>query len=573
METKVTGINGTVVYAKGHATIGEMVYVGKKRLIGEVIDIRQEIVIQIFEDTTGLSVGEEVQSTGAPLSINLGPGMIGQVFDGIGRNLNHMGERITVGASAVPTEDKVWQVDFLVKVGDQISPHTPIAIIKETNLINHQIISPVGGRVVFLSINSTAADVIAKIKDQDDHPHPVFMTSSWPVKTPRPIREKHLPSKPLITGQRVIDTLFPMATGGAGAIPGGFGTGKTMTMHQVARFAAADLLVYVGCGERGNEIKGMLDDFSQLKDPKTGHPLMERTVIIANTSNMPVSAREASIYTGVTIAEYYRDMGYHVMLIADSTSRFAEGLRELSGRLMEMPAEEGYPAYLSARLAAFYERAGVVDNLSGTKGSVTIMGSVSPQGGDMNDIVTLNTKRYVRCLWELDRNLAYARHFPAINYHNSYSEYLEDMANWYHKNAPRDFLTNREKLLNLLMTGTQLEEIVKLIGEEVLHDSQKLVLTVCQVIKSGFLAQNAMSEKDAYTPLEIQAKIIDIILYLYDSCQQLVIQHIPVSVMKERGIFEKIKHIKDSDYQYQSDLNIYFGMIDIFGKSLAGEYA
>lgn len=575
MQLYVIGVNGTVVKAEGQASIGEMVYIGKNRLIGEVIDIKEHIVIQVFEDTTGLSLGEEIQGTGKPLSIELGPGLMGQVFDGIGRNLNDMGDFLESGYYSNTKKLKSWHLNFLVKKNDYIESNTSIAIIKETSIINHQIISPVSGRIIFLSEKDECDenDIVAKIETPEGKKHKIYLKNSWAIKSPRPISERYLPKKPMITGQRVIDTLFPIAIGGSVAIPGGFGTGKTMTMYQIAKHSAADILVYVGCGERGNEIKGLLDDFSHLQDPKTGYPLMERTIIIANTSNMPVSAREASIYTGVTIAEYYRDMGYDVLLIADSTSRFAEGLRELSGRLMEMPAEEGYPAYLPGRLAAFYERAGATENLNGTKGSVTIMGTVSPQGGDMNDIVTLNTKRYVRCLWELDRSLAYARHFPAINYHNSYSEYLEDMESWYSKNASRGFLRNREKLLNLLTSGRELEDIVKLIGEEVLHDNQKLILEICQVIKNGFLSQNAMSKKDSYTSLDAQGKIIEVILYLYESCQKLIANYIPISVMRERGIFEKIKYMKDGEYTYPSDLNTYFGMIDSFEKTLANEYS
>lgn len=577
---QVYGINGSVVYATGDASIGEMVYVGKNRLVGEVIDIiskgNTQVIIQVFEDTTSLSVGDNIKGTGSPLAIDLGPGLMGQVFDGIGRNLNHMGELVgSVFSETAQTIQTEWQINFLVDKNQEIEPNTIIGTIQETQLINHQITSPEGGRVVFLYDSAKPIgnnEILAKIENQYGDIHDIYMKTKWSIKNPRPFREKSLPDKPLLTGQRVIDTLFPIAKGGSVAIPGGFGTGKTMTMNQIARYSDADVLVYVGCGERGNEIKGLLDDFSELKDPKTGRPLMERSVIIANTSNMPVSARESSIYTGVTIAEYYRDMGYHVVLIADSTSRFAEGLRELSGRLMEMPAEEGYPAYLSGRLAAFYERSGYTQNLNGSYGSVTIMGTVSPQGGDMNDVVTLATKRYVRCLWELDRNLAYARHFPAINYHNSYSEYLLDMENWYRRNAPRNFLKNREQLLLLLTEGKQLEDIAKLIGEEVLHDKQKLTLEVCQIIKSGFLSQNSMIKKDAYTNLETQGKIIEIFLYLYQCCQQLVDNYIPISVIKELGIFEKIKYIKDSDYTYTSDLNVYFEMIDNLVKNLEGKY-
>ncbi|MCL1935989.1 MAG: V-type ATP synthase subunit A [Defluviitaleaceae bacterium] len=567
----VKGINGTVVKAVGFSIMGEMVHIGEKKLLGEVVEISKYIIIQVFEDTTGLKEGDEIFGTGSPLSLTLGPGLMGGVFDGMGRNLKYRGEFLDVGIFKDITNK--WKLDILVKEGDEILENTTVAVISETSLIKHYIMSPFSGKVSSINFQEEydKSDTLLLLETKKSI-REIKLQITWPVKIPRPTKNKEELKIPLITGQRVIDSLFPIALGGTAAIPGGFGTGKTMTMHQIAKYAHADILIYIGCGERGNEIKGILDDFEKLKDPKTNNSLMEKTIIIANTSNMPVSSREASIYTGVTIAEYYRDMGYNVVLIADSTSRFAEGLRELSGRLREMPAEEGYPAYLSARLANFYERAGFFKNLNGSYGSITIMGTVSPQGGDMNDTVTLNTKRYVRCFWELDRALAYSRHFPAINYLNSYSEYVEDFNEWYIKNSSSDFLKNREKLINILISQKKLEDIVKLIGEDVLHDSQKLVLIIGEIIKKGFLSQNALSKKDSYTSLEIQNKFVQIILYLYERASSLVDMYIPVSIMKKQGIFTKIMNMKESDYTYSIDLNYYFNDIDSFYNKLAQEY-
>ena len=572
----VQSISGSVIKATGHAAIREMVYVGSNYLPGEVINIGDKIVVQVFEDTTGLTVGDPVYGSGAPLSITLGPWLLGGVFDGTGRNLQNKGDFLR--HSDHHEAEKKYYITFLVKDKEHILPNTKIAMVQETALVVHYIISPFGGYINFLARDGeyTPTEKIAEIDKA-----PLTLQQNWPVKRPRPFLEKLPPSSPLITGQRIIDTFFPVALGGTAAIPGGFGTGKTLAIHQIAKHAHADILIYIGCGERGNEIKGILDDFAQLQDPSTGRPLMERTVIIANTSNMPVSAREASIYTGITIAEYYRDMGYHVALMADSTSRFAEGLRELSASLGEMPAEEGYPAYLPARLASFYERGGLVQTLCGNMGSVTIIGSVSPQGGDMNDIVTLHTKRYVRCFWELDRGLASRRHFPAINWINSYSEYIDELSPWYHKNSPRNFLSNRKLALELLQTENRLQEIVKLIGEDVLHDSQKLVLATCETLRQGFLAQNALIKMDSYTPPDIQAKLIEIILYLHRQAEQLISMHIPLSVIRATGIFRKCILMKDEGFEHLrsnekmshkeqttgSGLNQYFGIIDsILGK-------
>ena len=370
------------------------------------------------------------------------------------------------------------------------------------------------------------------------------MTQKWPIRVPRPSAKRYPATRPLITGQRILDTMFPLAKGGTAAIPGGFGTGKTMTQHQIAKWSDADVIIYIGCGERGNEMTQVLEEFSELIDPKSGNPLMDRTTLIANTSNMPVAAREASLYAGVTLAEYYRDMGYHVAIMADSTSRWAEALRELSGRLEEMPAEEGFPAYLASRLSSFYERAGMMRNLNGTEGSVTIIGAVSPQGGDFSEPVTQNTKRFVRCFWGLDKNLSYARHFPAIHWLTSYSEYVNDLSSWYIDNVDKNFVSDRNRLMALLTQESSLMEIVKLIGADVLPDDQKLVLEIAKVIRVGFLQQNAFHKDDTSVPLTKQFKMMETILYLYKKSKALITMGMPMSVLKEDKIFDKIISIK-----------------------------
>ena len=390
----------------------------------------------------------------------------------------------------------------------------------------------------------TVNDTVAKVTDKDGREHELTLCQRWPIRTPRPAAARLTSPRPLITGQRVIDTMFPLAKGGAAAIPGGFGTGKTMTQHQLAKWCDADIIVYVGCGERGNEMTQALQEFSELTDPRTGKSLMDRTVLIANTSNMPVAAREASIYTGVTLAEYYRDMGYHTAMMADSTSRWAEALREISGRLEEMPADEGYPAYLPSRLAEFYERAGYVRTLNGAEGSVSVIGAVSPQGNDFSEPVTQNTKRFTRCFWALDKSLAYARHYPAINWNDSYSEYLGDLSEWYYDNVGADFMTCRSRIADLLLQENSLMQIVKLIGSDVLPDDQKLTIEIARVIRVGFLQQNAFHAVDTYVPLEKQLKMMEVILYLYDKCNALVAKQVPVSTLLATGLFDELVKIK-----------------------------
>lgn len=552
----IYGINGPVVYVKGSNDFAmlQMVKVGNEGLIGEVIAVdSNRTVVQVYESTTGLRPNEPVESLGIPMSVTLAPGIIGNIFDGIERPLkileNKSGAFLDRGIDTSAVDlDKKWEVTILAKVGDTVQGGDIIATTQETPLIQHKIMIPPDckGTVVECAENGsyTAKDVLLKLELSDGSVREITMLQKWPIRTPRPTRERKPLSRPLITGQRIIDTMLPIAKGGTAAIPGGFGTGKTMTQHQLAKWCDADLIVYIGCGERGNEMTQVLEDFSKLVDPKSGRSLMERTVLIANTSNMPVAAREASIYTGIALAEYYRDMGYHVAIMADSTSRWAEALREISGRLEEMPAEEGFPAYLSSRLAAFYERAGYVETLNGNEGSVTIIGAVSPQGGDFSEPVTQNTKRFVRCFWALDRQLAYARHYPAINWLTSYSEYANDFTQWYDENLGEDFVKYRAEISKILQEESRLSEIVKLIGSDVLHDEQKLVLEIAKIIRQGFLQQNAYHKSDTYVPPEKQMKMMEIILYLQEKAKDIIARKIPISQLRETNIIEDTIKLK-----------------------------
>ena len=581
----IYGINGPVIYLKGNTgfKMSEMVLVGKEQLVGEVIALTKDTTtIQVFEETTGLKPGEEVVATGDAICVTLGPGIISNIFDGIERPLDRIKESqgafISRGISVDSLDmEKKWDVTLKVKEGELVEGGTIIATTVETTAIVHKSMVPpnISGTVTFVAPNGeyTLKDTLVIVTDAAGVEHPIGLMQKWPIRVPRPTKTRYPASMPLITGQRILDTLFPIAKGGTASIPGGFGTGKTMTQHQLAKWCDADIIIYIGCGERGNELTQVLEDFSKLVDPKSGNPLMARTALIANTSNMPVAAREASIYTGITLAEYYRDMGYHVAIMADSTSRWAEALRELSGRLEEMPAEEGFPAYLASRLSKFYERAGYMENLNHTKGSVSIIGAVSPQGGDFSEPVTQNTKRFVRCFWALDKALAYARHFPAINWLTSYSEYLTDLAPWYRENVGEDFITCRNQILALLNEESKLNEIVKLIGSDVLPDDQKLVLEIAKVIRLGFVQQNAYHPSDTYVPLEKQLKMMQIILYLFDKCKALIAHSLPISVLKEQGIFEKITSIK---YDVANDqlhlLDEYFGQIDEFYNTVKNRY-
>ena len=553
----IYGVNGPVIYLKGDTgfKISEMVYVGPEKLVGEVIGLKKHMTtIQVFEETTGLKPGETVIGTGDAISVLLGPGIIHNIFDGIQRPLAEIaqasGKYISRGVSvdSLDTEKK-WETHITVKEGDVIGAGTVIAETQETASILHKSMVPptITHGTVIHAVPDGAYNVlepIVTVRLDDGTEKELALAQKWPIRVPRPTYKRFPASVPLLTGQRILDTLFPIAKGGTAAVPGGFGTGKTMTQHQIAKWSDADIIIYIGCGERGNEMTQVLEDFSKLIDPKSGNLMMDRTTLIANTSNMPVAAREASIYTGVTLAEYYRDMGYDVAIMADSTSRWAEALRELSGRLEEMPAEEGFPAYLASKLSAFYERAGMMQNLNGTEGSVSIIGAVSPQGGDFSEPVTQNTKRFVRCFWGLDKSLAYARHFPAIHWLTSYSEYLNDLAPWYQTHVNKNFIDLRNQIMALLNTESSLMEIVKLIGSDVLPDDQKLILEIARVIRLGFLQQNAFHADDTCVPLEKQYKMMEIILYLYKKAKALVTMGMPMSVLKEDNIFEKIIAIK-----------------------------
>ena len=573
----IYGINGPVVSLLGDSgfQMNEMVHVGQEKLVGEVIGLNSEkTTIQVYEETSGIKPGETVTGTGAPVSVTLAPGILSNIFDGIERPLSEIargsGYYISRGISVNSLDtDKKWDTHMVVKEGDRIMPGTIIAEVPETRAITHKVMAPPDAEGYVLTVvpdgRYTIEEPLLTLQLMDGTERTLTMTQKWPIRVARPSAKRFPAVKPLITGQRILDTMFPLAKGGTAAIPGGFGTGKTMTQHQVAKWSDADVIIYIGCGERGNEMTQVLEEFSELIDPKTGNPLMDRTTLIANTSNMPVAAREASLYSGLTLAEYYRDMGYHVAIMADSTSRWAEALRELSGRLEEMPAEEGFPAYLASRLSAFYERAGMMQNLNGTEGSVTIIGAVSPQGGDFSEPVTMNTKRFVRCFWGLDKSLAYARHFPAIHWLTSYSEYINDLSSWYMDNVDKRFVDDRTRLMALLVQESSLMEIVKLIGADVLPDDQKLVLEIAKVIRLGFLQQNAFHKDDTSVPLIKQFKMMEVILYLYKKSRSLVSMGMPVSVLKEENIFDKIISIKYDVPNDRLDMfDDYMKMIDDF---------
>lgn len=552
----IYGINGPVVTVKNTDSFEmmEMVHVGKQKLVGEIIGITDDITtIQVYEETTGLKPGDPVEGTGAPMNVLLGPGIIDNIFDGIERPLKAVEEEagafINRGSSVSALDDKkLWNVTMKVKVGDKLEGGQIYATLPETPIIEHRLMVPpeLSGEVVKVNPNGEYKlfDTVVVIKDDEGVEHNLTLCQQWPIRTSRPVKERLTSSVPLITGQRVIDTLFPIAKGGTAAIPGGFGTGKTMTQHQLAKWCDADIIIYVGCGERGNEMSQVLEEFSELIDPKSQRPMTDRTVLIANTSNMPVAAREASIYTGITLGEYYRDMGYHVAMMADSTSRWAEALREISGRLEEMPAEEGFPAYLPSRLAEFYERGGRAEVLSGGEGSVTLIGAVSPQGSDFSEPVTQNTKRFTRCFWALDKALAYSRHYPAINWMDSYSEYFNDLDPWFRENLGEDFIEYRNRISALLQEESSLMEIVKLIGSDVLPDDQKLVIETARVIRVGFLQQNAFHADDTYVPLEKQKLMMKTILHLHAKAKDIVAQNIPLSKILNLGLFDKLTKMK-----------------------------
>ena len=574
-EYRIYSVNGPVVKVVGGKGLAmmDMVFAGDQQLIGEVVGVEGDMTtVQVYEDTAGLAPGQPVTTTGSPMALMLGPGLLGNIFDGIARPLKSLeaisGPFLGRGVN-IPALDlsKKWDVEITVKEGDPVKPGTLYAQCQETAAILHRCLTPAGlnGTVTRVVPNGpyTVEDVLVEVTDARGKVTSLKLATRCTIRGARPIAQRLHIHRPLITGQRILDTLFPIGKGGAAAIPGPFGAGKTMTQHQLAKWSDADIIVYLGCGERGNEMTQALEEFSELKDPRTGLPLMNRTILIANTSNMPVAAREASVYTGMTIAEYYRDMGYHVALMADSTSRWAEALREISGRLEEMPAEEGFPAYLASRLAEFYERAGYVETLEGKEGSVTVIGAVSPQGGDFSEPVTQNTKRFVRCFWALDRSLAYARHFPSINWLNSYSEYTVDFKDWYSENVSPDFAPCRQRIANLLREESQLMEIVKLIGSDILPENQKLIMETARLIRLGFLQQNSYNPVDTYVPLKKQLLMMQTILRLYDGVKEGIDRSIPLSQYTATGIFDTVVKMKyEIPNEDLSKFDDYAAMID-----------
>lgn len=555
-EKKIVSINGPVVKAKGTADFAmhDMVYVGEKRILGEVIKLENDIAtIQVYEDTTGLKIYEPVETTGNQLSLTLGPGIIGNIFDGIQRPLeslrNISGDFINSGENIPSISfEKKWKFIPTIKVGDEVEACSIIGNVEETKSITNKIMIPnnIEGKIIEIMPEGeyTVKDIIAKVETEDGIIKEICMYQKWPVRKGRPYKKRLPVNQLLTTGQRVIDSVFPISKGGTAMIPGGFGTGKTMLQHQLAKWSNADIIVYIGCGERGNEMTDVLEEFPKLIDPRTGRPLMERTVLIANTSNMPVAAREASIYTGLTIAEYYRDMGYDVAIMADSTSRWAEALREISGRLEEMPAEEGFPSYLPSRLSEFYGRAGLVESNNQNVGSVTIIGAVSPQGSDFSEPVTQNTRRFVHVFWGLSRELAYSRHYPAVDWNISYSEYIDNLQEWFETNVNADFMEVRQEIISLLEEENELLEIAKVVGQDVLSDTKKLVLEVAKAIRVGFLQQSAFNDTDTSVPLEKQFEMMNSILIIYKNSLKLIQKGIPISKVKELGIFEEYVKLK-----------------------------
>lgn len=552
---RIISINGPVVIAKGEKDFAmhDMVYVGNLNLLGEVIKIDKDMaVIQVYEETSGLKIGEKVESTMAPLALSLGPGLIGNIFDGILRPLSELKEKtgdfIERGCMIdAINKEKKWNFIAKVNVGDKISFGDIIGEVQETNSIVNKIMVPYGikGDVVEIANNSEygAYDTIAKVNVGNEIIN-LNMVQKWPIRIQRPYKNRLEANELLYTGQRVIDSIFPLTKGGTAMIPGGFGTGKTMLQHQLAKWCDADIIVYIGCGERGNEMTDVLEEFPKLTDPRTGRPLMERTILIANTSNMPVAAREASIYTGITIAEYFKDMGYNVAIMADSTSRWAEALREISGRLEEMPAEEGFPSYLPSRLSEFYGRAGKTENFNGKIGTVSIIGAVSPQGSDFSEPVTQNTKRFVHVFWALNRELAYSRHYPAVDWNISYSEYVPKLEDWYEKNVNPKFNEYRGRIIKILEEEKELLEIAKVVGQDVLSDNKKLILEISKAIRVGFLQQSAFNKVDTSVPLIKQFKMMETALILYDTANRLIKESIPISRIKQAGFFEEYVKIK-----------------------------
>ncbi len=555
---KIVWVSGPAVRADGMASakMYETVEVGESKLIGEVIRLTGDVAfIQVYESTSGLRPGEPVVGTGQPLSVLLGPGIIGKIYDGIQRPLEEIAKKsgafISKGIATTPIDlKKKYHFKPTLKLGDDVKAGTVIGTVEETPLLTHSILVPPdsrGGKVIDISSEGDfdLEQVISTIENNGTK-SPLKMYHKWPVRKPRPYTERFDPTVPLITGQRVIDTYFPIAKGGTGAIPGGFGTGKTVTLHQIAKWADSKVVVYIGCGERGNEMTEVLVEFPHLIDPRSNRPLMERTVLVANTSNMPVAAREASIYTGVTMAEYYRDMGMDVVLVADSTSRWAEALREMSGRLEEMPAEEGYPSYLASRLAEFYERAGRVRALGSPdrSGSVTIVGAVSPSGADFTEPVTTHTIRFIKTFWALDTRLAYSRHYPSINWMQSYSGYLEDVSKWWTDNISPNWYNLRAESYNILQREDTLKEIVRLLGPEALPDEEKLILEMARMIKIGILQQNSFDKVDTYCGPEKQLKLVKLMVKFYNESLKSLKENIPLSDIRSMSIIPSLLKAK-----------------------------
>lgn len=561
MPTRIIGhvkrVNGPVITVTDitDAEMMELVRIGEQQLVGEVVKLfDSEATIQVYEDATGICPGDNVYGSGMPLCVELGPGIIGSIYDGIQRPLEKLQEASGTFISRGLTFDgidhkKKWHFIPSVKPGDEVKGGSIVGTVQESaTIVNKIMIAPTSTTGIITNIvdegDYTVEDVIAVVSQTKGVDLNVTMSQKWPIRNPRPVAKRKPFHAPLVTGLRVIDTLFPLAKGGTVAIPGGFGTGKTMTQHAIAQWCDADIIVYIGCGERGNEMTDVLREFPQLVDPRTGKSLMERTILIANTSNMPVSAREASIYTGISIAEYYRDMGYAVAIMADSTSRWAEALRELSGRMEEMPAEEGFPAYLATRIAEFYERAGLMETLNGQEGSVSVIGAVSPPGGDFSEPVTMHTKRFVRCFWGLDRALASARHYPAISWTESYSEYLLDVKDWWNKKSDDSWQSNRKEIMELLQKEGRLQQIVKLVGADALPDSQNFILEVCNLFKNSFLQQNAFDKIDRYCVVEKQVKMLSIILTYWHRGSEAITKGVPLVKLKRLKVVQDISKIK-----------------------------
>jgi len=554
---QVSRVNGPVIEAKGitDAMMMELVRVGELKLVGEVIKLQESsAVIQVYENTTGIAPGDNIYGSGMPLGVELGPGLIGTIYDGIQRPLLKLyelsGQFIRRGLTVTSLDrEKKWGFKPLIRPGDNITGGMVIGTVRETDNIIHRILLPpaLGGTVKraapagYYTVDQTVAVIDTGVREVE-----CPMMQRWPIRTPRPVKSRLPITTPLITGQRVIDTLFPVGKGGTVAIPGGFGTGKTMTQHAVAKWCDADIIVYIGCGERGNEMTDVLTEFPALIDPRTGKSLMNRTILIANTSNMPVSAREASIYTGVTLAEYFRDQGYHVAVMADSTSRWAEALRELSGRMEEMPAEEGFPAYLPTRIAEFYERAGYTLTSSESEGSVSIIGAVSPPGGDFSEPVTQHTKRFVRCFWGLDRQLANARHYPAVSWTDSYSEYLDSITVWWETHAGSEWKEDRSEIMDLLQQEVRLQQVVKLVGPDALPDRQRFILDVCGLFKTAFLQQNAFDEIDRFSAVGKQLKMLHIILTYWRRGNQAIKRGVTLVKLRRMKVYQDIIKMKFS---------------------------